>query len=70
MAYDYSKLMGKIVEVFGTQCAFAKAMGMAEKTLSHKLNNKAHFTQDEITKGAELLGIEAEKIPTYFFYLV
>ena len=45
MAFDYSKLKGKIVEVFGTQSNFAKAVGMSERTLSCKLNNKIPFTQ-------------------------
>ena len=36
--FDYSKLRGKIKEVFGTQAKFAKAMGMSTVTLSAKLN--------------------------------
>ena len=34
MAYDYSKLSGKIREVFGTNGEFAKAMGLSERTVS------------------------------------
>lgn len=30
--FDYSKLRGKIKEVFGTQAKFAKAMGMSTVT--------------------------------------
>lgn len=37
--FDYSKLKGKIKEVFGTQSAFAKAMGLSGVSLSSKLNN-------------------------------
>ena len=38
MAFDYSKLRGKIVEKFGTQTEFSKAMNLSERTMSLKLN--------------------------------
>ena len=38
MAFDYSKLRGKIIELFGTQACFAAAMGWSERTLSLKMN--------------------------------
>ena len=38
MAFDYSKLRGKIVEIFNTQSCFAIAMGWSERTLSLKMN--------------------------------
>lgn len=31
MAFDYSKLKGRIIEKYGTQAAFAKAMGTSQK---------------------------------------
>ena len=40
MPFDFSKLSGKIVEKYGTQYNFAKAMGISEHSLSNKLNNK------------------------------
>lgn len=67
MAFDYSKLRGKIKEVFGTQSAFAKAMGLSGVTLSAKLNNTVAFTQAEINKACGLLKIPLEFIPVYFF---
>lgn len=67
MAFDYSKLRGKIREVFGTQSKFAKAMGLSSVTLSAKLNNTVQFTQTEINKACGLLGIPIEFIPVYFF---
>lgn len=67
MAFDYSKLRGKIKEVFGTQSAFAKAMGLSGVTLSAKLNNTVAFTQAEINKACSLLKIPLEFIPVYFF---
>ena len=67
MAFDFSKLRGKIKEVFGTQEKFAKAMGMSGVTLSAKLNNTVDFTMSEINKACELLSIPTEFIPIYFF---
>ena len=40
MAFNYAKLLGKIVEIFGTQRKFAEAMGLSERTISLKLNGK------------------------------
>lgn len=65
--FDYSKLRGKIREVYGTQFDFAEAMGMSAVSLSEKLNNKTQFTQKEIDKACELLQIKKEEIPIYFF---
>lgn len=67
MGFNYSKLKGKIVEVFGTQTAFAQEMGWSERTLSLKLNNKRFWKQPEIAKARELLLIGEEEIPVYFF---
>lgn len=67
MAFDYSKLRGRIREVFGTDSKFAKAMNMSNQTLSAKLNNKVPFTQNEIRKSCILLKIEDDQIPAYFF---
>lgn len=67
MAYDYSELKRKIANKFGTQKKFAKAIGLSERTVSLKLNNKIYFAQDEISKAAELLEIKDEEIREYFF---
>ena len=40
MAFDYSKLRGKIVEKYGSQSAFVRAFGTSENTFSLKMNNK------------------------------
>lgn len=55
--YDFSKLKGKIREIFGTQNNFAEAMNMAPNTLSSKLNNSTDFSSNEISKAVELLNI-------------
>lgn len=67
MAFNYNKLRGRIIEKYGTQGRFAKAMGVSERTLSLKLNNKIFFSQDEITKISELLNIVSDEIQVYFF---
>ncbi|MBD7914515.1 DUF739 family protein [Clostridium sp. Sa3CUN1] len=67
MAFNYNKLRGRIIEKYGTQGRFAKAMGVSERTLSLKLNNKIFFSQDEITKISELLNIASNEIQVYFF---
>lgn len=63
--YDYSKLKGKIVEVYGTQGKFAEALGITDTSLSNKLRNTNYFKQDEIAESIKLLHIE-NPIP-YFF---
>lgn len=67
MSFNYSKLRGRIIEKFDTQRCFAKELGVSERTLSLKLNNKIFFAQDEITRIAELLNIDSDKIQVYFF---
>ncbi len=69
MAYNYSKLNGRIIEKCGTQGKFAELMGLSERTISLKLNNKIMFKQDEITKAAKILEISIEDIQQYFFTL-
>lgn len=65
--FDYSALRGKIVEKFGSQKEFAVALGLSERTLSMKLNNKVYFTQDEMTKTAKLLDVKIGRLKEYFF---
>lgn len=65
--FDYSKLRGKIKEVFGTQENFAAAMVMSTVTLSAKLNNKIPWTQEEMNLACQLLRVSVEFIPLYFF---
>ena len=67
MTFDHNKLKGRIVEKFRTQGLFSKELGVSERTLSLKLNNKIFFSQDEIYKSCEILEINKEEIPVYFF---
>lgn len=65
--FDYSKLRGKIKEVFGTQDRFASALGIGHVSLSQRLNNNLDFSSTEIFASCKLLNISAEAIPQYFF---
>lgn len=69
MTYNYSKLRGKIREVFNTQAEFARALELSKTSLSEKLNGKSAFTQPEIEKSIELLNIARKDIPLYFYNL-
>ena len=67
MTFNYSKLRGRIREVFGTQDRFAEAMGRSYTSISQNLNNKSEWTQTEINRAVEVLGIDDVDIPAYFF---
>ena len=67
--WDYSKLRGKIREVCGTQDTFASELGIGRVSLSQRLNNQLEFSQDEIFKSCDILGIKKIEIPEYFFNL-
>lgn len=64
---SYSKLRGKIREVFGTNESFAKEIGKNPASISAKLNNKSPWTREEIEKTCEVLGIQIEEVHLYFF---
>lgn len=67
MAFDFNKLRGRIKECFGTEKAFAAAMGMSPSNLSARLNGKIHLGGEEIKRASILLKIEDEEIGAYFF---
>lgn len=69
MPYNYSKLLGRIVECCGTQAEFSKQMGISERTVSLKLNGKRSWKQPEISKACKVLGIQMSEIDQYFFAL-
>ena len=65
--YQYNRLKGKIIEKYGTRKAFAKAIGISENSLSLKLNGKTGFSQEDIEKWSDLLGIALEEYPSFYF---
>lgn len=64
---SYSKLRGKIKEVYFNNKNFAAAMVMDLSTLSAKLNNNSQWKREEIVKACELLDIPIEEVHLYFF---
>ncbi len=69
MAFNYNKLKGRIIEIFGSQYEFAKAINWSERTLSLKLNGKVPWKQSDILKAVSLLKLTENDIQEYFFTL-
>ncbi len=67
MAFNYDKLKGRIIEIFGAQYRFAEAMEMSDRTLSLKLNGGVPWNQSDICKAVSLLKLKDSDIPEYFF---
>ena len=55
MSFNYSKLLGKITEEYGTQYNFALALGLSERSLSLKLNNKVRWNDTDINNALKIL---------------
>lgn len=67
MAWDYSKLRGKIREVCSTQDNFAQKLGIGRVSLSQRLNNQLEFSQDEMFEACKILNIDPQNMQDYFF---
>ena len=69
MSFDHSKLLGRIIEKFGSQRALAAAIGWTESKLSARLNNSVHFDTEEMAllSSPDVLDIPGEEIAAYFF---
>ncbi len=67
LVYDYSRLKGRIKEMFNTQEAFALAVGLSERSLSLKLSSSRGWKQDQIMKAIDVLDLTEEDIQAYFF---
>lgn len=63
----YSKLRGKIKEVYWLQSDFAEALEMNPSTLSFKLNGNTSWKREEIERACHLLHIPIEEAYLYFF---
>lgn len=64
---SFASLRGLIKEKFGTQGAFASAMGMNESTLSLKLCGRVEWTRAEMEQACKLLGKTMHDVPPLFF---
>lgn len=67
MQRDFSKLIGRIAEKFGTRVAFCEALGKTSEWLSRRLNNQTQFDAEEMSAIIDLLSIEPGDIHLYFF---
>lgn len=67
--FDYSKLYGRIKEVYGSQEAFADAMGISRTNVSELLNGKVHWKPDKVAKACDLLGIPLTEAHLFFYTL-
>ena len=67
MMYNYSKLRGRIIEIYGSLGAFAEALGVSRQTVSNLITGKRQFTANTIESWIEKLDIPATEIGIYFF---
>ena len=67
--FNYNKLRGRIVEKYGSNEAFAKAVGISIVSMSNKLNNRTGISREEILKWADILDIAKDELGAYFFTL-
>jgi hypothetical protein len=67
MNFNYKKLKLKIKEVYDTQDAFAKALGMGVTIVNQRLNNAVKWKSTEIVEVCNLLEIPIEEAYLYFF---
>lgn len=67
MALKYVKLKGRIIEKYGNQSNFAKALNTFNTTVSRKLCDNVAFTAKDIEQWSELLDISQEEIGLFFY---
>ena len=65
--YEYRKLIGRIIEKFGTRKKFAEAIGISENSLSLKLNDKIGISKEDMVLWGKLLDIDVSEFGDYFF---
>ena len=65
--FEYRKLKGRIIEMYGSQPAFAAANGATRCTVNNYLTGKTSFTQLKIIEWAEILKIDYKDYLEYFF---
>lgn len=65
--YDYSKLLGRIKEKYGTREKLIAKIKISLTSLNMRLSNKLKFNQQDIRELCEALEIKNEEIAEYFF---
>lgn len=69
MEFNNKKLAGRIKERFGTQKAFASAIGVSESTVSRYLKGEHEWDGKSMIKAVRALKIPNKEIESYFFAL-
>lgn len=64
---NYSKLKGRIVEKYGSQKAFAEALGVSRASVCSVLSSKKFLHQKKIVAWCEALEIGIDDVGKYFF---
>ena len=67
MAYQTDKLEARIVEKFGTQKAFAQAIGVSRSAVCRYLKDGRDWRGSSLTKAIRVLEIPNDEIDSYFF---
>lgn len=67
MPYNYNKLRGRIVEMYGSQDKFADKVRLSRNSVSKKMNCQVGFSQEDIVKWSLLLNIQPNEYGEYFF---
>ena len=67
--FDYRKLRGRIVEMYGTQNEFFEHLNISKTALSKKMQNKSGFSQDDVVEWCNLLDIDLKDVGSFFYAL-
>ena len=67
MAYQTDKLEARIVEKFGTQKAFAQAIGVSRSAVCRYLKDGRDWRGSSLMKAIRALEIPTDEIDSYFF---
>jgi len=68
IVFDYSKLRGRIREVFHTETRFARELGISKVSLSAKLNGRQNFSLNEISKMSHIFNLKEKEMFEFFFH--
>lgn len=66
ITFNYSKLKGRIIEMYGTQTDFIDNISISEVTFIKKIK-KGYFTQQEIEEIMLKLDVPLTEVYAYFF---
>lgn len=67
MKYNYSRLLGRITEKGFSKETFAAKIGISRTSLYFRLQSTAEFSQREIERAIQVLDLDTNDIPKYFF---